>query len=67
MATYLQNSFQDLVNEKVVIYSGRYRYNVIVVQVCAEYIKAIELGTGNIRTFNIDRIDFIEDCYYENN
>ncbi len=61
MSTYNNNSLDCLVNQKVVIYSGRYRYCVIICEVCSSYIRAVELGSGNIRIFNLERVDYIED------
>ncbi len=51
-----------LVNQKVIIHSNRCSYCVIISQVCPCYIRAIELGCGNIRYFNFDRIDYVEEC-----
>lgn len=61
MSCCYKESLKDLVNSKVVIHSGRCCYHVIICEICACYIKAIELGTGNVRNFNMDRIDYIED------
>ncbi len=56
-----QNDLGCLVNQKAVVHSGRCCYCVIITQVCPCYIRAIEMGSGNIRYFNFDRIDYIEE------
>lgn len=60
MASY-RNNLACLVNQKVIIHTGRCSYCVVISQVCNCYIKAIELGSGNVRYFNLDRVDYIED------
>lgn len=61
MSCCFKKSLEDLINSKVIIHSGHCCYNVIICEICPTYIKAIELGCGNVRHFNMDRIDFIED------
>jgi len=56
-----QNDIGCLVNQKAIIHTDRCSYCVIIAQICECYIRAIELGTGNIKYFNFDRIDYIED------
>lgn len=58
----MHNELACLINHKVIIHSNRCRYCVIVTEVCCAYVKAIEVGSGNIRYFNLDRIDYIEEC-----
>ena len=50
-----------LINKKVILHCGRGRYRVVVAEVGSCYLKVIEVGTGNIRIFNLDRIDIIEE------
>ncbi|ONI44178.1 hypothetical protein AN641_08015 [Candidatus Epulonipiscioides gigas] len=57
----MSDTLDGLINRKVVIYCGRYRYYVIVFAICHNYIKGIEVSTGHIKTFNLNRIDYIED------
>ena len=57
-----QHDLACLVNQKVIIHTDRCSYCVIVSQVCPCYIRAIELGSGNVRYFNFDRIDYVEEC-----
>ncbi len=50
-----------LVNHRVTIHSNRTAYHVLISQICPNYIRAIELSTGNIKFFNFEMIDFIEE------
>lgn len=50
-----------LVNHKAIIHCGRCKYLVVICSICPTYIKAIEVGSGNIKIFNLDRVDFIEE------
>ncbi|MHC1750211.1 MAG: hypothetical protein AB9856_18235 [Cellulosilyticaceae bacterium] len=61
MACSYKDGLRVLENHKVIIHSGRCRYCVILSEVCGCYLKTIELGNGNVRTFNLDRVDYIEE------
>lgn len=51
----------SLKNRKVIICSGNTRCCVVVCDVCPGYIKAIEVGCGSVRIFNLDNISYIEE------
>lgn len=63
MTHSLRDSLKCLVNQKVIIYAGKIKYCVVITQVCDCYVKAIEMGTGYVKVFNLDRIDYVEDFY----
>lgn len=63
MTRSLRDSLCGLVNQKVIIYAGKLKYCVVITQVCECYLKAIEMGTGYVKIFNLDRIDYVEDFY----
>jgi hypothetical protein len=60
MSCGCDQSLCALVNCKVILCSGGRRYCVIICDICPGYIKAIEVGCGNIRMFNLTNIDYIE-------
>lgn len=63
MRRSLRDTLCGLVNQKVIIYAGKCKYCVVITQVCECYLKAIEMGTGYVKIFNLDRIDYVEDFY----
>lgn len=60
MSCCYSDSLNCLVNHKAIIHSGGRRYCVLVLDVCPTYIKCIELCSGNIKIFNLCRIEFVE-------
>jgi len=50
----------SLINCKVILSSCGKKYCVIICDICPGYIKAIEVGCGNIKMFNLANVDYIE-------
>lgn len=62
MACCYKSDLACLINRKVIIHTGHCTYCVIICNICDCYLQAIDLrNNGNIRVFNLDRIDYIED------
>jgi hypothetical protein len=55
------NDLMSFINKKVILHCGRSRHRVVICEIGECYLKAIEVGTGNTRIFNLDRIDIIEE------
>ncbi|WP_010166964.1 hypothetical protein [Candidatus Epulonipiscium viviparus] len=60
MSNQQSNTLDSLVNNKITVYSNRYSYSIIVSEVCQNYMKGIELGTGQTKIFNLADIAYIE-------
>ena len=52
----------NLVGHKAIIHTGCHCFNVLICDITPCYVKVIDVRSGNIRIFNLDHIDFIEEC-----
>lgn len=61
MSNYCCDQLHCLIGKKVIVYSCRSKCLVVVCDICPSYMKAIEVGNGSTKIFNLERIDYIEE------
>ena len=52
----------NLVGRKAIIHTGCHCFTVVICYITPCYMKVIDVRSGNIRIFNLNHIDFIEEC-----
>lgn len=62
MSCCFSNELCNLIGRKAIIHTGRCSFTVVISNITPCYVKAIEVRSGNIKIFNLDHIDFIEEC-----
>lgn len=60
-ADSLVNELKMFVNKRVNITTDGITQDVIIVEVNDNFVRVVEVGTGNVKVHQLSRIDFVED------